>query len=350
MALTFADTHNMIAFLSKSDASEGFEQIIDLLNASMIQYALTTNDVVRLQALIDRRKVIITEDTVRQVLRLDDGKSIDCLPNKEIFAELARMRLVRNVNSSSKFYMYPRFLKLMINAQIYDISSHSTKYTSPALTQKVFANMRNVGKGFSRVDTPLFDRMLVPQVHDDIDVTDDVANVADVVAADAEPTPPSSTPAITPPPPQQEVASTPPPSPHQSPISYPSSCNFLISAEKFNKEKEKNEKLKEVKARLNIKGYSRTSRYSESRTMNTKEHKKRHRCRLASFQFNFCTYFKHFGDGRIKTTSTLYGYTFSPLVLTLYLESIPSSNPKVVHVYFKISSNLLVERFIHQML
>nr|GEV57429.1 hypothetical protein [Tanacetum cinerariifolium] len=40
MALTFADTHNMITLLTKSDASEGFEQIINFLNASVIQYAL----------------------------------------------------------------------------------------------------------------------------------------------------------------------------------------------------------------------------------------------------------------------------------------------------------------------
>nr|GEW30737.1 hypothetical protein [Tanacetum cinerariifolium] len=57
----------------------------------------------------------------------------------------------------------------MINAQIADLSSHNTKYTSPALTQKVFANMRRVGKGFSGVDTLLFDGMLVSQqVHDDV--------------------------------------------------------------------------------------------------------------------------------------------------------------------------------------
>nr|GEV20083.1 hypothetical protein [Tanacetum cinerariifolium] len=52
-----------------------------------------------------------------------------------------------------------------------------------------------------------------------------------------------------------------------------------IISEKFNKEKERNEKLKEVKARLNFEGCSRTSRYSKSRTMNTKEHEKRHRFR-----------------------------------------------------------------------
>nr|GEX63109.1 hypothetical protein [Tanacetum cinerariifolium] len=44
----------------------------------------------------------------------------------------------------------------MINAQIDDHSSHNTKYTSPALTHKVFANMKRVGKGFLGVDIPLF--------------------------------------------------------------------------------------------------------------------------------------------------------------------------------------------------
>nr|GEV37922.1 putative ribonuclease H-like domain-containing protein [Tanacetum cinerariifolium] len=50
-----------------------------------------TNDVVKLQALIDRKKVVITEDTIRQALRFDDADGVDCLFNKEIFAELARI-------------------------------------------------------------------------------------------------------------------------------------------------------------------------------------------------------------------------------------------------------------------
>ncbi|GJT33295.1 hypothetical protein Tco_0923714 [Tanacetum coccineum] len=52
-----------------------------------------------------------------------------------------------------------------------------------------------------------------------------------------------------------------------------------IIAEKFNKEKERNEKLKEVKAWLNFGGGSGTSRYSMSRTMSTREHERRHRSR-----------------------------------------------------------------------
>nr|GEV68474.1 hypothetical protein [Tanacetum cinerariifolium] len=180
------------------------------------------------------KKVIITEDTVRQALQLDDAKSIDCLPNEEIFTELARMgssmasvviclatgrkfnfskyifdSLVRNVDSSSKFYMYPRFLLLIIRAQVGDLSSYTTKYSFPALTQKVFANMKKVGKGFSRVETPLFERMLVQQ-----QAADDTANiaadevivndVADVVThATAEPTQPLPTPS-----PPQDLPST----------------------------------------------------------------------------------------------------------------------------------------------
>nr|GEV07924.1 hypothetical protein [Tanacetum cinerariifolium] len=49
------------------------------------------NDVMRLQALVDKKKVIITKATIRDALHLDDAEGIECLPNEEIFIELARM-------------------------------------------------------------------------------------------------------------------------------------------------------------------------------------------------------------------------------------------------------------------
>nr|GFA11045.1 hypothetical protein [Tanacetum cinerariifolium] len=104
--LTLADTHNMVAFLSKSDASDGFDQIMDFLNAHTIN-------------------------------------------------------MVRNVDSPSKFLMYPHFLQVVLDHQVDDITTYNTKYTSPALTQKVFANIRRVVKGFSGVETPLFACILV---------------------------------------------------------------------------------------------------------------------------------------------------------------------------------------------
>nr|GEX96691.1 copia protein [Tanacetum cinerariifolium] len=168
-------------------------------------------------------KVLITVDTVRQALRLDDAESIDCLPNEEIFAELVRMGYEK---PSTKLTFY----KLIISAQVGDLTSDTTKYTSPALTQKVFANMKRAGKGFSRVNTLLFKGMLVPQqAADDVDdvvaenvPADVVADVADDVIADdviiddvvdvvahvaTEPIPPSPTPTTTPSP-LQELPST----------------------------------------------------------------------------------------------------------------------------------------------
>nr|GEU65280.1 hypothetical protein [Tanacetum cinerariifolium] len=72
--------------------------------------------------------------------------------------------LVRNVDSSSKFYMYPWFIQLIIQTNIADLSTHTTRYISPTLTQKIFANMRRVGKGFSGVETPLFLKEVVIEV------------------------------------------------------------------------------------------------------------------------------------------------------------------------------------------
>nr|GEY82996.1 hypothetical protein [Tanacetum cinerariifolium] len=92
--------------------------------------------------------------------------------------------LVRNVDSTSKFYMYPRFTQLLIRNQLGDLSTHTTKFTSPALTQKVFANMRRVGKGFSRVETPLFEGMLVAGVIvEEGDTEEQVHHVFDDAAA-----------------------------------------------------------------------------------------------------------------------------------------------------------------------
>nr|GEV73522.1 hypothetical protein [Tanacetum cinerariifolium] len=259
MSSLFADTHNVVAILEKSDAAEGFEQIIDFLSGSYIHYALTVNphiyiscikqfwntasvkrsdDITRLQALVDRKKIVISEDVIHKILQLDDAEGVVCLPNEEIFAGLAQMgyekpstkltfykaffssqwkflihtllqslsakrtswnefgtvmasaviclskgqkfnfskyifdSLVHNVDSSSKFYMYPRFIQLIIQNQVGDLSTHTTRFISPALTQKVFANMRHVGKE----EQVQADDVVAAAVQEN--VAEDVANVA----------------------------------------------------------------------------------------------------------------------------------------------------------------------------
>ncbi|GKE45929.1 hypothetical protein Tco_1473213, partial [Tanacetum coccineum] len=81
----FAKTHNLDAFLEKPEESDGFEGIITFLNASSIRYALT------IQALVDKKKVIITKTSIRSDLKLEDAEGTYCLPTTTIFAKLERM-------------------------------------------------------------------------------------------------------------------------------------------------------------------------------------------------------------------------------------------------------------------
>nr|GEZ22339.1 hypothetical protein [Tanacetum cinerariifolium] len=113
------------------------------------------------------------------------ASAIICLSSgrKFNFSKYIFDSLVRNVDSTTKFYMYPHFVQLIIRKQVGDLSTYATKYTSPALNQKVFANMRRVGKGFSGVETPLFEGMLVDQQGDEEGDVDE--NVEEVTVGDA---------------------------------------------------------------------------------------------------------------------------------------------------------------------
>nr|GEW45302.1 reverse transcriptase domain-containing protein [Tanacetum cinerariifolium] len=258
-------------------------------------------DVTRLQALVDKKKIVISEVVIHGILQLDDAEGIVCLPNEEIFAGLDQIgyekpstkltfykaffysqsntamasaviclskgqrfnfskyifdSLVRNVDSSSKFYMYPRFIQLIIQNQVGDLSTHTTRFISLALTQKVFANMRRVGKGFSGVEIPLFEGMLgVRQpaeeglVDEQVQVNDVVAtaveeNVAEDVAHDVIPSPPSH--AI--PSPSQEPSS-PPQQPQSSPQAPPQDKLVIIKLKARVKRLEKANLVKSSKLR-----------------------------------------------------------------------------------------------------
>nr|GEY65814.1 hypothetical protein [Tanacetum cinerariifolium] len=142
------------------------------------------DDVTRLQALVDRKKIVISEDVIHEILQLDDAEGVVYLPNEEIFAGLAQMGyeklftkltfykaffssqwkfLIHTLlqSLSAKRTSWNEFSTTMASAnQVGDLSTHTTRFISLALTQKVFANMRLVGKGFSGVETPLFEGML----------------------------------------------------------------------------------------------------------------------------------------------------------------------------------------------
>ncbi|GKC05596.1 hypothetical protein Tco_0997206 [Tanacetum coccineum] len=143
--LKFASSHNMVVFLDKPTESDGFKKIVDFLNAHPIKYAVTVNptiytacieqfwatakvktvnEEVQIQALVDKKKVIIIETSVISDLQLEDA---------EVF----------------------------LDKQVEGMSKHKEIYVTPSHTKKVFANMKRRGNDFSGRDTPLFPTMIV---------------------------------------------------------------------------------------------------------------------------------------------------------------------------------------------
>ncbi|GJY44434.1 hypothetical protein Tco_0432647 [Tanacetum coccineum] len=170
--LEFCDKHNMVAYLVKSESNKGFDEIIDFLTSSHIYYALTENPIIfvslieqfwettvlstteeglqAISATIDGHEKLITEDSLRRHLKLDDAEGIPSLSNEEIFEHLAHMR----------------FIQLFLNKQQRLLLPYTRTYPPPTLTSKLFSNMRRASKGYSGEVTPLFESMLV-QAHDE---------------------------------------------------------------------------------------------------------------------------------------------------------------------------------------
>ncbi|GJZ11979.1 hypothetical protein Tco_0546738 [Tanacetum coccineum] len=207
------------AFLDKPEEGAGFEEIVDFLNASHIKYALTVNPTVyesciqqlwatakvktineerQIQALVDKKKVIVTETSTRHDLKLDDAEGTDCLSNDVIFEQLSKMgtmasaiiylatnqkfnfskyifdNMVKHLEGGVKILLYPRFVQVFLNKQVEGMSQHTEVYVTSSHTKKFFANMKREGKGFSGHITPLFATMMV-QAHtgEDSDVPTD---------------------------------------------------------------------------------------------------------------------------------------------------------------------------------
>ncbi|GJT70213.1 putative ribonuclease H-like domain-containing protein [Tanacetum coccineum] len=72
----FVETHNVVAFLEKPEESDGLAEIIDFLKTSSVSYALTVNPFIYTycieQSLVDKKRVIVTESSIRRDLHLDD--------------------------------------------------------------------------------------------------------------------------------------------------------------------------------------------------------------------------------------------------------------------------------------
>ncbi|GKB31755.1 hypothetical protein Tco_0871156 [Tanacetum coccineum] len=111
----------MVAYLKKIERSEGFLQIVDFLNTSHIQYALTENPTIyvsliqqfwqtatvstldngemEITATINGKVKIVTEASIRRHLKLEYSDGISNLPTTEIFEQLDLMGINSPVES-----------------------------------------------------------------------------------------------------------------------------------------------------------------------------------------------------------------------------------------------------------
>ncbi|GJV51152.1 ribonuclease H-like domain-containing protein [Tanacetum coccineum] len=87
----------------------------------------TVNEVRRLQALVDKKRVIITESSIRRDLHLDDAEGTDCLPTATIFEELARMGTGKDFSGR----ITPLFDTMMVQAseEVGEDLNHPTNST-----------------------------------------------------------------------------------------------------------------------------------------------------------------------------------------------------------------------------
>nr|GEY01109.1 hypothetical protein [Tanacetum cinerariifolium] len=178
---------------------------------------LQVNDVTRLQALVDRKKVVVTEATIREALCLDDAEGVDCLPNEEIFTELARMGYEK---PSTKLTFYKTFFSSQWNFWIHTIlQCMSAKRTS---WNEFSSSMASAVLCLSSGDA---DEHVEEVNTGDATEGDDSAAHGEVPTVVEEQSIPSPTPPTPPPQPPQDILSTsqvqqtPPQSPQVQPPS-----------------------------------------------------------------------------------------------------------------------------------
>nr|GEX22395.1 retrovirus-related Pol polyprotein from transposon TNT 1-94 [Tanacetum cinerariifolium] len=149
--------------------------------------AKTVNGEVQLQALVDGKKMIITESTLRRDLQLEDVEGVDCLPNAAIFEQLTLIgyeKILEKLTfykaffspqwkflihtilqcTSAKTTVWNEFSSTMASAiiclarnQMFNFSKYIFKSMVKNLDNvNKFLRYPRVGKDFSRKETPLF--------------------------------------------------------------------------------------------------------------------------------------------------------------------------------------------------
>ncbi|GJY22298.1 hypothetical protein Tco_0394864 [Tanacetum coccineum] len=209
----------MIAYVEKTAHNADFYQIIDYLTGCSINYSLLVdpdligpwlqefwataslrviNEVPHFCATVARKKVLISEETIRADLLFDDVDGVDCFPKqwkylihvllhclspkstsweqfgtniasalvglatnqKFNFSLMIMNGMLGHISNGTPFLMYPRFIQLFLNKQLEGVTRPQNFLPSVTLPSKVFTFMRKHSPKFSCRITPLTPPML----------------------------------------------------------------------------------------------------------------------------------------------------------------------------------------------
>ncbi|GJT10758.1 hypothetical protein Tco_0857800 [Tanacetum coccineum] len=171
--LNFAKTHNMIVYLEKPVECDGFEEIIDFLNASSIKYALTVNPTIYTTCIEqfwatakamtvngERQIQALVEKNVRSDLKFDNAEGTECLPNDAIFEQLTLMGY-ENLTQRLTFYkayFSPKW-KFFIHTILQCLSAKTTGWNefSSTIASAIICLATNQKFNFSKY---IFDSMM----------------------------------------------------------------------------------------------------------------------------------------------------------------------------------------------
>ncbi|GKD16023.1 hypothetical protein Tco_1205181 [Tanacetum coccineum] len=216
--------HNMVAYLEKTDGNTEFHEIIDFLTRSSIHSALTIIagkpvtifeasirsdlrfddadgiDSLNNQAIFDAIKLMgyegdLTVLTFNKAMFSPQWKFSfhtlnHCLSSKSTswdqiptniatavifltsnqkfnFSKLIFDGMLRHLDATKKFVMYPRFISIFLSNQLKNVPVPLDHFPIHALSNKVFSFMVKKGKHFSGKVTPLFPNMLVQPTEDE---------------------------------------------------------------------------------------------------------------------------------------------------------------------------------------
>ncbi|GJZ76725.1 hypothetical protein Tco_0641397 [Tanacetum coccineum] len=132
--LKYSDKHTMVAFLKKPNKSVGFSEVVDFLKDATGIHNLSDAEIYAGLATLGPKSG--RWDQFGSTI----ATALICLSSNRVynFSKMVFDGMVHNLESNSKFLMYPRFLQIIL-----DITTDKKgRYLAPTLTKKLFANMK----------------------------------------------------------------------------------------------------------------------------------------------------------------------------------------------------------------